>query len=111
VIEDPEFMLSFNVLTMAKNLNFFGQADQYMKEYARIMLKLHNQTVAKRLEEVLSKEISILPPPEKQTVMDNVNLHVKKNKYPLHENVLAQGHFQFMPAAVKWEEVKLHRDM
>lgn len=46
---------------MAKNHNYFSQIDTYMKELARITIKMGNQGkhMQQRLEEALSKEIAI----------------------------------------------------
>lgn len=38
LLEDAEFMLTFSVVSLAKNQNFFGQIDTYMKEFARLTL-------------------------------------------------------------------------
>jgi hypothetical protein len=40
LVEDADFLLTYSVVSMAKNLNFFGQLDVYMKELARITLSL-----------------------------------------------------------------------
>jgi hypothetical protein len=40
LVEDAEFLLTYSVVSMAKNLNFFGQLDVYMKELARITISL-----------------------------------------------------------------------
>jgi len=34
--EDPEFMLTFNVLFFAKSHNYFGGMNKYMKTFVRI---------------------------------------------------------------------------
>lgn len=38
LIEDPEFMLRYQVVALAKNHNFIGGLDQYMKQFARVCL-------------------------------------------------------------------------
>ena len=59
LVEDADFLLTYSLVSMAKNLNFFGQLDVYMKELARITLSLKNTALSSRLEEVLSREIAI----------------------------------------------------
>lgn len=36
LLEDEEFMLQFQLISLAKNHNFFSQVDNYMKEFARL---------------------------------------------------------------------------
>jgi len=43
LLQDPEFMLTFNVVSLAKNQNFFGQIDNYMKEFARLTLSFGHE--------------------------------------------------------------------
>lgn len=45
-IENPDFMLVFNVVSLAKNHNFFGKLDDYMKEFARILINLPDQRLS-----------------------------------------------------------------
>ena len=52
-------MLHYNLVSLAKNHNFFGSIDQYMKEFSRIVMKLPNKQLQNRLESALSKEIAI----------------------------------------------------
>ena len=61
LVEDADFLLTYSIVSMAKNLNFFGQLDLYMKEFARVTLSLKkiNPEISQRLEEVLSREIAI----------------------------------------------------
>ena len=61
LVEDSDFLLTYSVVSMAKNLNFFGQLDVYIKELARITLSLKNlsPSLSSRLEQVLSREIAI----------------------------------------------------
>ena len=59
LLEDSDFMLTYSFVSMAKNMNFFGQIDSYMKEFARIVLSIKHPGLAERLEGVLSKEIVI----------------------------------------------------
>jgi hypothetical protein len=60
LVEDADFLLTYSLVSMAKNLNFFGQMDGYMKELARITLSFKKQSVSQRFEEVLSREIAIV---------------------------------------------------
>jgi hypothetical protein len=40
LVEDEQFMLHFQLTSLAKNHNFFSQIDSYMKEFARISLTI-----------------------------------------------------------------------
>lgn len=42
LVNNPEFMLKFNLVTLCKNHNFFGKIDSYMKEFSRILLSLED---------------------------------------------------------------------
>jgi hypothetical protein len=52
LVEDADFLLTYSIVSMAKNLNFFGQLDLYMKEFARVTLSLKNvnPAISQRLE-------------------------------------------------------------
>ena len=77
LLDNPEFMLVFNVASLAKNFNFLTQMDKYMKEFARISMNLPNKEVQQRLEEALSKEVCIVDL-AKATVLDKVDLSYKE---------------------------------
>lgn len=99
LLQNPEFMLTYAVVGLAKNHNFFSQVDGYMKEFARISMGIpHLQA---KLEEVLTREIAIVG--EQGRVADQV----KPLSTPIaHHNVLAQPHFQFLPKALKAQELQ-----
>lgn len=59
LVEDADFLLTYSLVSMAKNLNFFGQLDVYMKEFARLTLSLKDKVLSQRLEEALSREIAV----------------------------------------------------
>lgn len=59
LVDNEEFMLTFNILSLAKNHNFFASLDKFMKEYARICLKSMPEYMSQRLESVLNKEVVI----------------------------------------------------
>ena len=40
LVESEEFMLAYNLISIAKNHNFFGSMDHFMKEFTRIVLSL-----------------------------------------------------------------------
>lgn len=58
MLDNPDFMLQFNLLALAKNHNYFAKIDNYLKKFSKILLKTQPQ-LAKRLELALSKEIVI----------------------------------------------------
>ena len=59
LIHDPEYMLPYQVLALAKHHNYFGQVDQYMKEFARICVETGNQRIIKNLERLLNVEVGV----------------------------------------------------
>lgn len=71
LLENEEFMLTFSFVSLAKNFNFFGELDNYLKELARISLALPNKAIQQRLESILSKEIAI---PEVESVVEGAHL-------------------------------------
>lgn len=46
-----------NLLSLSKNHNYFGQIDQYMKEFSRIVLNLNDKNMLQKLESALNTEI------------------------------------------------------
>lgn len=58
MLDNPDFMLQFNLLALAKNHNYFTSIDEYLKKFSKILLNTQPQ-LAKRLELALSKEIVI----------------------------------------------------
>ena len=53
-------MMSQQMLYIAKNYNYFGQMDRYMKQFAKIVTELPNKNMAERLENILNKEVVIV---------------------------------------------------
>lgn len=88
-------MLIFNMVNLAKNFNYFGTLDEYMKKFATLTLSLpkHYQN---NLEFVLNQEIAIINENyENMSIADS--LAYNNYKMPLHPNVLSQPEFQFLP--------------
>lgn len=75
-----------------------------MKELARITLALpaDQQYLQQRLEEALSGEVAIL---KTQNLVDALPLAYKSAQNTVHHNVLAQPQFQFLPRALKAQEL------
>ena len=97
LLEDTEFMLTYNLVSLAKNHNFFGQMDKYMKELARILIDLPHSHLKDTLEYGLSKEVCITS--SYSSVIDH--LEYKNVEHEFHHNVLAMPEFQFMPRSYK----------
>ena len=61
LIDNPEYMILQNIVYLAKNFNFLGSLDRYMKELARLSIQLGEQqkfsAIQERLEWALNKEI------------------------------------------------------
>ena len=109
-------MLSFNLLALAKNHNFFGQIDHYMKEYARIITTISKgkglNHLLRNLENGLNKEIAIVTKiNDSNFLQENPSLTYKERHYPLHHNVLAQSTFQFSPLAIKSERINDYKNL
>jgi len=56
---DPEYVLRYKFVAMAKLHNFFGGMDSYMKEFARIVQSTGDATMIRNLQRVLNTEIAI----------------------------------------------------
>lgn len=68
--------------------------------------------MARRLEEALSREIVIITNRDKDTVLEQgVDKSYKNDKIELHENVLAQAKFSFLPRAYKVEEIEQYKNL
>ena len=99
-------MLKFQLVSLAKNHNFYGQIDRYMKEFIRICLETSQQGLLKNLESLLNSEVSI-------------GLHKSEDVLPmhkdlpreLHENILAQPNFNFVPGGMKMAKVQSYLDL
>lgn len=59
LVENNEFMLRFQLVSLAKNHNFFGKMDNYMKEFSRIVLGLGDSQITRGLEKALNAEVSL----------------------------------------------------
>ena len=90
MVDNPEYMLKFNIMLMSKNHNFFGQMDNYMKEFARITMGLNDPKISARLEKALNTEV-VLTSDEGVDLVDSLNYHNKEHE--IHHNLLAQPSF------------------
>lgn len=52
-------MLKYQFVSLAKNHNYLGGVDQYMKEFARVCIGTGDRDLTNNLERVLNSEISI----------------------------------------------------
>lgn len=59
LVEDAEYMAKWQVVALAKNHNFFGGMDSYMKEFANICMETKDQGLIRNLEALLNTEISL----------------------------------------------------
>ncbi|CDW78620.1 UNKNOWN [Stylonychia lemnae] len=111
LVEDPEFMLAFNVLLMAKNHNFFGNMDGYMKEFSRLVLDCLPYHMSQRLENVLSKEIFIRGLNTGRSIIEQ-ELKLKDPKDNLvHHDFIAQPEFQFRNRVDKIDSIKHYNEL
>jgi hypothetical protein len=59
LVDDPDFMLKFQLVSLAKHHNFFGGIDDYMKEFSRIVLEIGDTRMIRSLEKAMNAEISL----------------------------------------------------
>ena len=90
LIQDPEFLLKFQFVSLAKHHNLFGAIDEYMKEFARICVSLNNRTITNNLERHLNSEVSFSKQESSKMMKDYESLPRE-----LDPMVLAQPSFQF----------------
>ena len=64
---DPEYLLKYQLVALAKYHNYYGKLDEYMKEFAAICYRMVDKPhIARNLERALNTEISIAKPSNKQ---------------------------------------------
>lgn len=92
---------------MAKNHNYYGAMDQYMKEFSRICLETGERNIIKNLERVLNSEVSMRV---KETSGPQLNAF---NSLPreIDAGVLAQPDFQFSPVGLKMQKIEQYLDL
>lgn len=76
LVEDPDYMLTFNFVALAKQHNFFGGFDKHMKKLAKVFLNLGHGSkhLTQNLKRVLYQEIAILPKAsEEKSVVNLLN--------------------------------------
>jgi len=86
-VENEEFMLTYNLISLAKNHNFFGSMDHFMKEFTRIVLRSFPEEMQKRLETFFNKEVVILL--KDQSLVEELVSHTVDPKVQIHHNLLA----------------------
>lgn len=59
LVNDSEFMVKYQLMSLAKNHNYLGGVDMYMKQFARIVLSLGDQNLSQNLERSLNAEVAI----------------------------------------------------
>lgn len=91
VINDPEFMLKYQVVSLAKNHNYYGAIDQYMREFAGMCVKTGDRTLTRNLERVLNAEVSINLRAQRAPVIGSY----KDLPREIDPVVLAQPDFEF----------------
>mmetsp|Transcript_27437 Transcript_27437/g.41721 ORF Transcript_27437/g.41721 Transcript_27437/m.41721 type:complete len:115 (-) Transcript_27437:264-608(-) len=100
-------MLKFQLVSMAKNHNQFGQVDRYMREFARIAMKFCPPSFTTSLERVLNSEISIGSSKKEGDLLSTY----KDLPREIHENVLAQADFAYSPAGMKAHKIDMYLDL
>lgn len=59
LVNDPEYMLRYQLVSLAKFHNYYGSLDQYMKEFVKITLSTGNKTAISNLQNLMNAEVSI----------------------------------------------------
>jgi len=68
---DPEYLLKYQLVALAKYHNYYGKLDEYMKEFATICENMKDKPhIARNLERILNTEISIAKPSNKKLLED-----------------------------------------
>lgn len=100
LIHDPEFNLILNTLAMAKNHNYFGNVDHYMKEFASILIEDKNipTHVVNNLQRVLNVEIAL--PKQRDS-----RLPAEERSKQIPDKLIAQPDFPYIPAAMKLQKI------
>jgi len=85
LVSDPEFLLRYQAVALAKFHNHFGQMDGYMKEFTRICVETGDQNVLRNLERLLNVEVSVI----KEQVVDKLLPNSDKHETEVDPLILA----------------------
>lgn len=107
LINDPEFNLTLSTLSIAKNHNYFGNVDHYMKEFASILIEDKNipTHMVNNLQRVLNVEIAL---PKKNGFS---RLPEEERSKQIHDKLLAQPDFPYVPAAMKLQKIDEYQSL
>ena len=112
---DPEFMIKFTVLSIAKQHNLYGQVDNYMRKFGKVCVEVADGgDIAKKLESVLNAEVAVVDPKKctrsfVPTKTSDAPLQDYQTVDPL---LLAQPQFRYLPAGLKIEMIEdYHRQV
>jgi len=83
-------MLRFQLVSMARHHNYYGAMDEYMKEFARLVMATGNTAMCRNLERILNTEVGVSKAAETEFLSAFKDL--PREIDPL---VLAQPSFQF----------------
>lgn len=98
------------VLQIAKHHNLYGEADRYMRQFARVCFGLKSvdrADIANQLEVVLNAEVSITGPTKTKAI--NLIKPQINDFDTIHPNILQKLEFPFLPAAFKLQKLRSHR--
>lgn len=105
IVNNSELLLRTSLITLARNHNFFGEIDHYMKGFSKEILKL-SEPMTQRLEQALTSEIVIRS--ARQENMINANNFLESLSHPsLYEDAatshlpVAKADFQYLPVGLK----------
>lgn len=62
LLSDKEYMMKFQVVSLAKHHNYYGHMDTYMKQFCNVIVQNGDRQAVKTLERVMNAEVSIRNP-------------------------------------------------
>jgi len=107
LVSDPEFLLRYQAVALARFHNHFGQMDNYMKEFARICVETGDQTILKNLERLLNVEVSVMQEEPAEKLLPNSDKH----EVEVDPLILAQPQFQFSVVADKLKMIESYKSL
>lgn len=99
-------MAKFQLVSLAKNHNFFGGMDSYMKEFCRICLDTGDSQVIRSLEALLNTEITLKAETKEELIEEYEN-------YPreIDPIILAQPGFKVSAVGEKMRDLQKYLDL
>lgn len=107
LVNDPEFLLRYQAVALARFHNHFGQMDGYMKEFTRICVETGDQNVLRNLERLLNVEVSVMQEQSADKLLPNSDKHETE----VDPIILAQPQFKFSAVADKLKMIESYKSL